>query len=148
MAHTAKTTKKSKAGRTKPRCGLCGKQGKLTKTDCCGNWICDDHDKYVMFSYKRNSCARNHDRYTLCAYHYHEGHKGDWKLCQECRQNFHPEIYDWYGSNEYNFDKLDKLLPFTPICCGQCGSMIIQSHEGYAALPDGTYRCERCHRSI
>ena len=22
----------------------------LTKTECCGNWICDDEHKYVMFS--------------------------------------------------------------------------------------------------
>lgn len=28
----------------KPRCGLCGKTKNLTKTECCGNWICDDED--------------------------------------------------------------------------------------------------------
>jgi hypothetical protein len=66
------------------RCGLCGKQGKLTKTPCCGNWICDDSRKYVMFSYARNSCFRNHDRYTLCAFHHHEKHGGDWKNCKKC----------------------------------------------------------------
>lgn len=49
------------------RCGLCGKKKNLTKTDCCGNWICDDEHKYVIFSYARNSCHRNHNRYTLCA---------------------------------------------------------------------------------
>ncbi len=52
------------------RCGLCGKAAKLTKTHCCDKWICDDEDKYVLFSYARNSCLRNHRRYTLCAYHY------------------------------------------------------------------------------
>ena len=62
----------------KPRCGLCGKRGKLMRTECCGNWICNDHDKYVLFSYARNSCARNHDRFTLCGYHRNEGHGGDW----------------------------------------------------------------------
>jgi len=138
-----KQTRKTKT--TKAKCGLCGKSGKLIKTDCCGNWICDDSDKYVMFSYAYNSCYRNHDRYTLCAFHYHEEHKGDWKSCKKCKESFHPEIYDWYGSNEYNFEKLDELLPFTPIRCGKCGSMIIQSQGGYASLPDGTYRCDRCY---
>ena len=33
-----------------PACGLCGKTKKLTKTECCGNWICDDEHKYVVFS--------------------------------------------------------------------------------------------------
>lgn len=55
------------------QCGLCGKRGKLTKTPCCGNWICDDSDQYVFFSYAHNSCYRNHDHYTMCAVHYHEG---------------------------------------------------------------------------
>ena len=54
----------------KPRCGLCGKTENLTKTECCGQWICDDEDQYVMFSFARNSCWRNHRRFTLCGYHY------------------------------------------------------------------------------
>jgi hypothetical protein len=56
-----------------PRCGLCRKTKHLTRTDCCGNWICDDEHTYVLFSYARNSCHRNHSRYTLCAYHDNEG---------------------------------------------------------------------------
>ncbi len=67
-------TKKSKPTAEKPRCGLCGKTKKLTKTECCGHWICDDEDQYALFSYERNSCHRNHRRYTLCGYHYDEGH--------------------------------------------------------------------------
>ena len=31
------------------KCGLCGKSGKLIKTECCGQWICDDEDKYVFW---------------------------------------------------------------------------------------------------
>ena len=50
----------------RPQCGLRGATTNLTKTECCGNWICDDEDQYVLFSYARNSCYRNHDRYTLC----------------------------------------------------------------------------------
>ena len=56
---------KKKSIKDKPSCGLCGKKTKLIQTECCGNWICDDADKYVMFSYARNSCYRNHDRYIL-----------------------------------------------------------------------------------
>ena len=74
----------------KPCCGLCGKVGKVRKTDCCRNWICDDHDKYVPFSYSRNSCNRNHDRYTLCGSHYNEEHAGHWKDCDECRNPSKP----------------------------------------------------------
>src|SRR5260370_579231 len=80
-----KTTNKTVS---KPRCGLCGKTGKVTKTLCCDHWICDDSDTYVLFSYARNSCWRNHDRYTLCAYHSHEGHTGAWQTCKTCRESF------------------------------------------------------------
>jgi hypothetical protein len=88
------TTSKPKG--KKPCCGLCGKVGKVRETDCCGNWICDDQDKYVPFSYSRNSCNRNHDRYTLCGSHYNEGHSGLWKDCDECRKSFNTEMYVWY----------------------------------------------------
>jgi hypothetical protein len=73
---TKRATAKAPAAKAKPRCGLCGKRGKLTKTECCDQWICDDTENYVLFSYARNSCARNHGRYTLCAHHYNEGHQG------------------------------------------------------------------------
>lgn len=42
-----------KSVKEKPRCGLCGKTRNLTKTECCGNWICDDYDKYVLFPMPR-----------------------------------------------------------------------------------------------
>ena len=71
-----------------PRCGLCRKTGNLTRTDCCGQWICDDEHTYVLFSFARNSCSRNHSRYTLCAYHHHEGHTGDWQTVSEMLREF------------------------------------------------------------
>ena len=84
-----KASGSKRAGRGgKPRCGLCGKTKKLTRTECCGRWICDDEDQYILFSYERNSCHRNHQRYTLCGYHHVEGHSGDWKDCVECRDGF------------------------------------------------------------
>lgn len=89
-----------------PKCGLCGKTKKLTRTACCGHWICDDEHKYVLFSYARNSCSRNHRRSTLCSYHYTEGHPGSWQTCRKCREDIIPEMYVYYGTNEYNFEKL------------------------------------------
>ena len=46
-----------------------------------------------MFSYARNSYYRNHDRYTLCAYHWHEGHEGRWQDCEACRDDIETEMY-------------------------------------------------------
>ena len=134
---------RSKPKTDKPRCGLCGKAGKLIKTDCCGNWICDDEHKYVLFSYARNSCHRNHSHYTLCSYHHNEGHKGSWKDCQECRNSFETEMYVWHGTNEYNFEKLPNPPSFEPTKCSKCGAVIKLGTDGYIQDQDG-YRCEKC----
>lgn len=134
---------RKKKTQDKPSCGLCGKKTKLTKTDCCGNWICDDADKYVMFSYARNSCYRNHDRYTLCSYHHHEGHKGHWKDCEECKQSFQTEIYVGYGTNEYNFEVLENPPAYEPTTCTRCGKVINLNMDGYSTSRDG-YSCEPC----
>ena len=128
---------------TAPRCGLCGKKGKLTKTECCGNWICDDEDKYVIFSYARNSCRRNHRRFTLCGYHHAEGHPGNWKDCRRCRGDFETEIYVYYGTNEYNFEKLENPPKYEPTKCSKCGAVIVLSEGGYSTKGD-EYRCGKC----
>jgi hypothetical protein len=126
-----------------PRCGLCGKKSKkLTRTTCCGNWICDDEDKYVLFSYARNSCHRNHSRYTLCGYHHSEGHKGDWQTCPKCRE-IEAEMYVWYGTNEYNFVKLENPPAYEPTHCTKCGTVIVLSEGGYSECPDGIF-CPEC----
>ena len=134
---------KKKSTKDKPSCGLCGKKTKLTQTECCGNWICDDADKYVMFSYARNSCYRNHDRYTLCSYHHNEGHKGHWKDCEECKQSFKTEIYVWYGTNEYNFEVLDNPPAYEPTKCSTCGIIINLGTDGYSTRGD-QFWCEEC----
>lgn len=136
-----KTTPRKKPA--KAVCGLCGKSGKLTKTDCCGNWICDDHDSYVLFSYARNSCHRNHDRYTLCGYHHTEEHDGHWKECVKCRDSFETEMYVWYGTNEYNFETLENPPAFSPTHCSVCGIVIHLGTDGYSQLGN-VYTCEGC----
>lgn len=127
------------------RCGLCGKKGKLMRTPCCDNLICDDHDQYVMFSYSRNSCARNHDRYTLCAMHWNEEHQGDWQTCSTCRDHVaETEMYVWYGTNEYNFEVLENPPSFEPTHCAQCKRAISLSMDGYSLKPNGDYLCMSC----
>jgi len=125
------------------RCGLCGKRARLTKTECCGQWICNDEHEYVLFSYVRNSCHRNHRRYTLCGYHYAEEHEGDWKDCSRCHESFETEMYVWYGTNEYNFEKLPNPPSFAPTKCSKCGADIKLSTDGYARKGD-EYWCESC----
>jgi hypothetical protein len=136
-------TPKKKKSEDKPRCGLCGKTRKLTKTECCGQWICDDEEKYVIFSYARNSCSRNHQRYTLCGSHYAEEHEGSWQDCPECRNGFETEMYVYYGTNEYNFEKLDNPPAYLPTKCAKCGVIISLGYGGYS-MKGGKYWCEEC----
>ncbi len=143
-----KTQPKVKASRKRvpedrPRCGLCGKTKKLMRTECCGHWICDDEEKYVLFSYARNSCARNHSRYTLCAFHYNEGHEGSWKDCMICRNEFETELYVYYGTNEYNFEKLENPPAYLPTKCSKCGAIISLGYDGYSRRGN-EYYCEEC----
>ncbi len=138
-----KSSNKNINSSSKPRCGLCGKTTKLTRTMCCGQWICDDADNYVLFSYARNSCYRNHDRYTLCGYHHAEGHAGHWKDCKKCRADIETEMYVYYGTNEFNFEKLENPPKYEPTKCSKCGNVIILSKEGYSVLGQD-YFCETC----
>ena len=127
----------------KKQCGLCGKKGKLIITECCGNWICDDMDNYVMFSYERNSCSRNHWRYTLCGSHHAAGHSGDWKTCKTCRNDIKTEMYVWYGTNEYNFEVLENPPKFEPTLCAECKERIILGESNYSNQ-GGKYFCGNC----
>ncbi|MBV6397201.1 MAG: hypothetical protein HFACDABA_02809 [Anaerolineales bacterium] len=138
---TSKTVNQAKS--EKPRCGLCGKTKNLTKTECCGNWICDDQHKYVLFSYAHNSCSRNHDRYTLCSHHFNEGHSSDWKTCNKCRNDFETEMYVYYGTNEYNFEKLENPPKFKPTRCAKCKKVINLGTDGYT-MHMGKYYCMEC----
>lgn len=140
-----RSKKKKVTRRKRPVCGLCGSKTNLTKTDCCGQWICDDADQYAPFSYATNSCYRNHDHYTLCALHYHEGHEGDWKTCPDCKKSFSHELemYVYFGTNEYNFEKLPDPPSFEPTLCSQCGKRIHLGTDGYSVHKD-QYTCSAC----
>ena len=126
-----------------PKCGLCGKTTKLTKTPCCDQWICDDEENYVPFSYARTSCYRNHRQYTLCGFHSSEGHAGRWQDCKECRKDISAEMYAYYGTNEYNFEKLENPPDYEPIICAKCGATINLAEGGFS-MKGGNYFCPQC----
>jgi hypothetical protein len=134
----------AKAGDDIPRCGLCGKTKNLTRTECCGNWICDDEHTYRLFSYAHNSCMRNHRRYTLCGTHHSEGHSGRWQDCKKCRNGIETEMYVWYGTNEYNFETLPNPPSFKPTLCSRCQRRIVLGEGGYV-WSGGKYICARCY---
>ena len=136
----------------RPRCGLCGNTIHLTRTDCCGRWICDDEHVYTIFSYARNSCFRNHHRYTVCGRHGAEGHDGDWRECEECFEDFlATELYVEAATNEWNFEVLENPPTYNPTHCVSCGRVIRFSEEGfvYSNEEGGPgFRCADCQPSV
>jgi hypothetical protein len=126
-----------------PKCGLCWKTENLVKTDCCDSWVCDEAHKHVEIPDEPDSCFGKHDHYTLCSYHFTNRHKGDWKTCASCRKSFGTEIYVWYGTNGYNFSKLENPPEYEPTKCLDCGCLIVLSTDNYTRGVDG-YRCCDC----
>ena len=132
-------------------CGLCGKQGPLILTDCCNRPVCDDQHMYKPFSYSRVSCARNHERYTVCHHHIveHPEETCYWRDCGKCREDFADvESYVGQGTSHCNFadDYWDDPPSFEPGHCSRCGTMMKLNSEGYSILPDerGSKLCQRC----
>ncbi|GAQ84877.1 hypothetical protein KFL_002100070 [Klebsormidium nitens] len=131
---------RKEAGEVK-KCGLCGNRERpLTKTKCCNHWICDDAREYQLFSYDKNCCYRNHKRYTLCASHHDEGHGGDWRTCQTCKDYFQdPWEWWWRGRNfddfrsQYNFEVLPDTIPKPPMPrCSDCNRGIDTRLEAHS----------------
>jgi hypothetical protein len=52
-------------------------------------------------------------------------------------------MYVWYGTNEYNFEKLENPPAFEPTHCGNCGRVVHLGTDGYM-YSGGKYYCERC----
>jgi hypothetical protein len=55
------------------------------------------------------------------------------------------EMYVWYGTNGYNFEKLENPPEYEPTLCTVCGKVIVLGEDGYAQLGD-KYWCEVCYR--
>lgn|SRR5262245_8681042 len=136
-------TRKTAGKVVRPPCGLCGKTGRFVRTECGGQWICDDEATDVLLSYARDSCSRNHRRFTLCGHHSVEGHGGDWRHGRWCRDDFATEIYVHFGTNEYNFVKLENPPGYTPTRCQQCRAIIRLAKDPFTMKGDACY-CERC----
>jgi hypothetical protein len=56
-------------------------------------------------------------------------------------------MYVWYGTNEYNFVKLENPLAYKPTRCKQCNAVIRLGEDGYTRSHEG-YFCERCSDNI
>jgi hypothetical protein len=53
------------------------------------------------------------------------------------------EIYVYYGTNEYNFEKLLNPPTFEPTHCASCGKVISLGYDGYMQSGQD-YFCRRC----
>jgi hypothetical protein len=52
-------------------------------------------------------------------------------------------MYVYYGTNEYNFEKLENPPDYEPTRCSKCNSVIVLGDGGYLRGPDG-YSCLEC----
>jgi len=121
------------------KCGICGKSRSLVKTECCGRWICD-------LGFGGKNCYEKHSRFTLCGSHHNEGHAGRWQDCPECRDMFETEMYVYYGTNDFNFEKLENPPKFEPTHCDDCGKIISLTKDGHMRSGGQTF-CEDCAAS-
>jgi hypothetical protein len=51
----------------------------------------------------------------------------------------------WYGTNEFNFEKLPNPPEFAPTHCATCNKIIHLGEDGYTMLGDKKW-CEVCAR--
>jgi len=52
-------------------------------------------------------------------------------------------MFVWYGTNEYNFEKLEHPPEFKPTHCAGCDRVISLVNDAYMAA-DYKYWCETC----
>lgn len=135
--------------RGEPRaCGICSetRASILERTECCGEWVCNREDEYVLMSYSRAFCSRSHRRYTRCGFHAEEGHEGDWRACERCASEGARGVVDWHASNGYNFTPGPRPqgMLYTEQCV-RCGVRIATGWEasGFGGSVRGT-QCGKC----
>lgn len=68
-----------------------------------------------------------------------------WKTCKKCREGFEHELemYVWYGTNEYNFEKLENSPRFPRTHYAGCDKIIRLPDDGFSSLKD-IYVCDEC----
>ena len=81
-------------------CRFCGDDSApLVKTRCCDRWICCD-TSYLSIR-GGGHCQFQHEQYSICHFHYNEGHSGAWQECSECR--------DFFGEQEFERLSMDPM---------------------------------------
>jgi hypothetical protein len=81
-------------------CRFCGDDSApLVKTRCCDQWICCD-TSYLSIR-GGGYCEVQHEQYSICHFHYNEGHSGAWQECPECR--------DFFGEQEFERLSMDRM---------------------------------------
>ena len=79
-------------------CRFCGDSSTpLVQTPCCHQWICCDT---ALVSFQGGDrCQYAHERFSLCYFHYIEGHDGPWQRCQTCKDIWNPMEYKELSRN-------------------------------------------------
>ena len=97
MVDRLKAAESQVAAKNARKCGMCRNDDGLTQTDCCGRWICSDHER---------GCYREHEKYSVCYWHFNEGHAPvfaeDWQDCISCAAEFPSGLSN---GGEYRQDK-------------------------------------------
>ena len=75
-------------------CHLCKETGlPLVKTECCHEWVCCDTE---YLSYRGGGrCQFEHEYYSACHFHFNEKNNGKWQECDECRDFFGEDEFQW-----------------------------------------------------
>ena len=66
-----------------------------------------------------------------------------WKDFEECKEEYETGLYVYFGTNEYNFEKLKNPQRFKPTKCANCSTRIHLGQDGYS-IKAGKYWCGRC----
>lgn len=53
-------------------------------------------------------------------------------------------MYVWYGTNQWNLEKLQHPPSYEPTHCAVSGRVIVLSRDGYEVAPNDSYRCRDC----
>lgn len=56
-------------------------------------------------------------------------------------------MYVWWGTNEYNFEKLPNPPSFAPTLCAGCQRRLVLPEGGYS-IWKGEHWCEECARRV
>jgi len=76
--------------------------------------------------------------------HFVEEHRGSWQDCKKCRRLIEPELYAYFGTNDYNFEKLANPPAYEPTHCTGCNKVIKLASDSYTLAKGGTY-CISCY---